>query len=138
MARRFQWQTSFGSMIDPVADKTLMTVMTVSLASAQLLPTGLVALILARDVGLLAGAGYYRYLSLPQPVSAFQDGGQVMVPLIYLSYCLCTSSTLMLFSAHGPLLMMMMMTTTTTTRTRSHAKRNPCGASLTSRCRPCA
>lgn len=38
IARHFKSQTYFGSLIDPVADKTLMTVLTVSLASVDLLP----------------------------------------------------------------------------------------------------
>ena len=38
MARRFQLQTVVGSVIDPMADKLLMTVMTITLAIKGLLP----------------------------------------------------------------------------------------------------
>lgn len=38
MARKFQLQTVVGSVIDPMADKLLMTVMTVSLAAKELMP----------------------------------------------------------------------------------------------------
>jgi cardiolipin synthase len=38
IARRWNSKTFFGSIIDPVADKTLMTVMTVTLAQVDLLP----------------------------------------------------------------------------------------------------
>lgn len=38
MARRFHLQTVVGSVIDPMADKLLMTVMTVSLAAKGLMP----------------------------------------------------------------------------------------------------
>lgn len=38
MARRFKLQTVVGSVVDPMADKVLMTVLTVTLAVKGLLP----------------------------------------------------------------------------------------------------
>lgn len=67
MARRYKLQTVVGSVIDPMADKLLMTVMTVSLAVKGLLPAYLATLILGRDVALAVAAIYYRYASLPAP-----------------------------------------------------------------------
>ncbi|ORZ15636.1 hypothetical protein BCR42DRAFT_40574 [Absidia repens] len=67
IARRYNLKTVVGSIIDPAADKTLMTVMTISLAMEGVLPLPLAGVILGRDVGLVIAAFYYRYISLPAP-----------------------------------------------------------------------
>ncbi|KAI9277041.1 CDP-alcohol phosphatidyltransferase-domain-containing protein [Phascolomyces articulosus] len=67
IARKYNLKTVVGSIIDPAADKALMTVMTVTLAAEGVLPMPLAALILGRDAGLVLAAFYYRYISLPKP-----------------------------------------------------------------------
>ncbi|KAL0082492.1 CDP-alcohol phosphatidyltransferase-domain-containing protein [Phycomyces blakesleeanus] len=68
IARRYNLKTVVGSIIDPAADKALMTVMTITLAMEGVLPVPLATLILGRDAGLILASFYYRYISLPQPV----------------------------------------------------------------------
>ncbi|KAI4187757.1 MAG: hypothetical protein L6R41_002603 [Letrouitia leprolyta] len=67
IARKWNLQTVSGTVIDPMADKTLMTVLTVSLAMKGAMPLPLAVLILGRDVLLSIAAVYYRYISLPEP-----------------------------------------------------------------------
>ncbi|KAL8370424.1 hypothetical protein RB595_000684 [Gaeumannomyces hyphopodioides] len=67
IARRWNQGTVVGTIIDPMADKTLMLVLTLSLAAKGALPLWLVALIIGRDVGLAIAAIYYRWVSLPPP-----------------------------------------------------------------------
>lgn len=67
IARRWNLHTVVGSVIDPMADKVLMTVLAVSLAAQGGLPMWLAVLILGRDVGLGIAAIYYRWVSLPPP-----------------------------------------------------------------------
>ncbi|KAI0840480.1 hypothetical protein F5Y06DRAFT_241511 [Hypoxylon sp. FL0890] len=67
IARRWKLQTVVGSVVDPMADKMLMTVLTVCLAYRGALPVWLAAIILGRDVGLGIAAIYYRWISLPPP-----------------------------------------------------------------------
>ncbi|XXG96696.1 hypothetical protein Hte_002986 [Hypoxylon texense] len=67
IARRWKLQTVVGSVVDPMADKILMTVLTVSLAYGGALPMWLAVIILGRDVGLGIAAIYYRWISLPPP-----------------------------------------------------------------------
>ncbi|KAH0608616.1 uncharacterized protein H6S33_001750 [Morchella sextelata] len=67
IARRWKLQTVVGSVIDPMADKVLMTVLTVTLAMQGLLPVWIAAVILGRDVGLAISAIYFRWISLPPP-----------------------------------------------------------------------
>lgn len=56
-----------GSVVDPMADKLLVTVLTVSLAAKGLLPVWLAGIILGRDLGLAVSAICYRWISLPPP-----------------------------------------------------------------------
>ncbi|KAI9672110.1 MAG: hypothetical protein M1831_001923 [Alyxoria varia] len=67
IARRWKLQTVVGSVVDPIADKALMTVLTVCLALKGGLPVWLATLILNRDVSLALAAIYYRFASLPRP-----------------------------------------------------------------------
>ncbi|KAK4123682.1 hypothetical protein N657DRAFT_663848 [Parathielavia appendiculata] len=67
IARRWNLKTVVGTVIDPMADKTLMTVLTVALAMKAALPIWLAVIILGRDVGLAISAIYYRWISLPPP-----------------------------------------------------------------------
>ncbi|KAJ7580263.1 CDP-alcohol phosphatidyltransferase-domain-containing protein [Mycena floridula] len=67
LARRFNMQTVLGTILDPAADKILMTTLTVTLAIEGKLPMILAAIILGRDVLLSLSAFYIRYTSLPAP-----------------------------------------------------------------------
>ncbi|KAK7409028.1 hypothetical protein QQX98_008789 [Neonectria punicea] len=67
IARKWNLKTVVGTVIDPMADKTLMTILTVCLAIKGALPAWLAFLILGRDVGLAISAIYYRWISLPPP-----------------------------------------------------------------------
>ncbi len=68
LARRFNWQTEFGGMLDPLADKLLMLAATVSLTILGHLPLWLVALVVLREVIIVGGGLYYHYRI--EPVTA--------------------------------------------------------------------
>ncbi|KFA75309.1 hypothetical protein S40288_00224 [Stachybotrys chartarum IBT 40288] len=67
IARRWNRKTVVGTIIDPMADKALMTILTVCLAVKGALPLWVASIILGRDVGLAFAAIYYRWISLPPP-----------------------------------------------------------------------
>ena len=67
LARRLNQQTVVGTVIDPMADKTLMTVSVICLTIQGTLPLWLAVIILGRDVGLAISAIYFRWISLPPP-----------------------------------------------------------------------
>ncbi|XP_014226049.1 probable cardiolipin synthase (CMP-forming) [Trichogramma pretiosum] len=68
IARTWTSQASkLGSFLDPVADKLLVGTMFLSLTWVGLIPIPLTALVVSRDVALVAGASYVRYRSLPPP-----------------------------------------------------------------------
>jgi len=61
LARRFGWRSVLGGILDPIADKLLISVCFFGLWWTQHLPTWLVAVVLIRDVIILLGAyTWYR------------------------------------------------------------------------------
>lgn len=69
IARKYNQQSIVGSIIDPLADKLLMTICTLSLAYAQSIPAFVATLIIGRDVMLSFMSFYYRYKSIAPPKS---------------------------------------------------------------------
>ncbi|KHJ35404.1 putative cdp-alcohol phosphatidyltransferase [Erysiphe necator] len=67
IARRWALKTVVGTVIDPMADKILMTILTICLAIKGSLPVWLATIVLGRDIGLAIAAFYYRWISLPPP-----------------------------------------------------------------------
>ncbi|KAI8940848.1 hypothetical protein NX059_002109 [Plenodomus lindquistii] len=67
IARKWKLQTVVGSVVDPMADKLLMTTLVTCLAVNGSMSMPLFVLILGRDVSLAISALYYRYASLPAP-----------------------------------------------------------------------
>lgn len=67
IARRFNMKSVLGSVLDPAADKFLMTVSTVALASQSIMPLYVGATIIGRDVLLSFMGFFYRYRALPEP-----------------------------------------------------------------------
>ncbi|THH14641.1 hypothetical protein EW146_g5711 [Bondarzewia mesenterica] len=68
LARRYSMQSVLGTILDPAADKILMTTLAVTLTMHGLLPLPLTVIILGRDVLLSLSAFYIRYTTLPNPV----------------------------------------------------------------------
>ncbi|RCK56444.1 Cardiolipin synthase (CMP-forming) [Candida viswanathii] len=79
IARRFNMKSVVGSIIDPLADKFLMTVCTLSLGYVHAIPPVIASIIIGRDVMLSFMSFYYRYKSLPRPrtFDKFVSIGQV-------------------------------------------------------------
>ena len=65
LAKRFDWRTRFGALLDPVADKLLVAATFVTLAAIQLIPAWLAAIVVARDVIIIGGATAYNFLIKP-------------------------------------------------------------------------
>lgn len=65
LAKRFGWHTRLGGLLDPVADKLLVNGLFITLAYVQLVPMWLAAIVILRDVIILAGAAAYNFLVKP-------------------------------------------------------------------------
>jgi len=68
VARTFDQASVLGSYLDPLADKVLVGAAAASLAATGGLPPAAVAVWLARDAALLAGAAAFRRATLPPGV----------------------------------------------------------------------
>lgn len=65
LAKHFGWQTRLGALLDPVADKLLMTGVFLTLALMGLAPAWLAGLVILRDVVIIGGALAYHFLIAP-------------------------------------------------------------------------
>ncbi|AUH71568.1 phosphatidylglycerophosphate synthase [Legionella sainthelensi] len=63
LARSFNWQSFFGSFVDPLADKLLIASSFISLALIGILPWWLVALVFLRDLTISLGVvAWYHFI----------------------------------------------------------------------------
>ncbi|MDJ0709767.1 MAG: CDP-alcohol phosphatidyltransferase family protein [Woeseiaceae bacterium] len=90
LAVRFGWQSRLGGLLDPAADKLLITGMFVTLAWIGEIPTWLAAIVILRDVVIVAGALAYNYLVKPVPgeptrISKLNTALQMLFVLFVLS-----------------------------------------------------
>ena len=62
LARRFDWHSRLGAILDPIADKLLLVSCYLSLGWVGVLPSWLVVLVIGRDLVILTGAVAYHLL----------------------------------------------------------------------------
>ena len=62
LARRFQWTSQFGAVMDPVADKLLVAALFVVFTIQGHIPLWVAVIVLTRDFVIMVGAGIYRAL----------------------------------------------------------------------------
>ncbi len=67
LAKHFGWQTRFGALLDPAADKLLMAGVFVTLAVTGLAPAWIAVVVIVRDVVIIGGALAYNFLIEPVP-----------------------------------------------------------------------
>jgi cardiolipin synthase len=61
LAKRYDWTSRLGGLLDPIADKLLLISCFVALGYLGLIPVWAVALILVRDVVIVSGAVAYHF-----------------------------------------------------------------------------
>ncbi len=65
LANRYDWHSRLGALLDPVADKLLVAGTFITLAYTQHIPVWLAAVVIMRDVIIVAGAMVYNFLFSP-------------------------------------------------------------------------
>ena len=65
LAKRFDWRTRLGGLLDPAADKLLLVSAFLALTYAGLIPLGLTLVVIGRDVVIVLGAICYQWLIAP-------------------------------------------------------------------------
>jgi cardiolipin synthase len=84
-ARRLNALSRFGAILDPIADKVLVTVTFVCLAAVELVPWYLTVAVIARDLVIVAGAAcYYKFIG---PFEFAATGLSKNNMLIQISFC---------------------------------------------------
>lgn len=66
IAKRFDCRTRLGALLDPAADKALLSSVFVSLGIAELLPNWLVILVVFRDVTIIGGFILLQNIAVPR------------------------------------------------------------------------
>lgn len=62
LARRFNWTSRLGALLDPLGDKLLMVTTYLLLGLQALIPMWLVLVVILRDVIIISGGLLYRFL----------------------------------------------------------------------------
>lgn len=91
LARRFQWISRWGAMVDPLADKLLMVSSYLALTYLGDLPVWLLALVLTRDVVIVTGGMCYHFLIgqydfKPSLLSKANTFCQIVLVIVLLSH----------------------------------------------------
>jgi cardiolipin synthase len=90
LAVRFNWSSRLGGLLDPTADKLLITGMFITLAWTGHIPVWLAAVVILRDVVIVAGAMAYNFIVKPVPgeptrISKLNTALQMLFVLFVLS-----------------------------------------------------
>jgi len=65
LARRFDWRSRLGALLDPVADKLLVAGTFITLAYTQHVPVWLTTVVVLRDLAIVGGAIAYSFIVTP-------------------------------------------------------------------------
>ena len=89
LARRFDWRSRLGGIMDPLADKLLVVSSFVTLGLLGLIPAWLVLLVILRDLVIIAGATFYhmrieQFDAEPSVASKLNTAAQVLLVLAVL------------------------------------------------------
>ena len=68
LAKKNNWRSYLGAVLDPAADKILLVSLFITLQSMDLIPLWLTLTVIFRDLMIVFGLGLYRYfVGVPQP-----------------------------------------------------------------------
>lgn len=65
LAKRFDWHTRLGALLDPIADKLLVGSTFIMMVWSGLVPAWLAALVIIRDIVIVGGATAYNFAVRP-------------------------------------------------------------------------
>lgn len=90
LAKRFDWHSRLGALLDPIADKMLVGGTFFALVFAGLIPIWLAVLVILRDVVIVGGATVYNFLirpveGVPTRISKLNTGLQLVFVVFVLA-----------------------------------------------------
>ncbi len=84
LAKRYNWQSRLGGLLDPLADKLLLVSVFVALATTGLVPWWLTVVVIARDLIIVSGGVVYQWLVEPvQPKPSLASKINTGIQLLY-------------------------------------------------------
>ena len=87
LARRFNWTSRIGGLLDPMADKLLFVSVFAALTWTDLVPVWLFAVVIARDIVIVSGAIAYETLIGPvEPDPSYVGKLNTVLALLYLFF----------------------------------------------------
>lgn len=91
LAKRFDWRTRLGGLLDPAADKLLMLALFLTLTYIGLTPVWLAAVVIGRDLIIVSGATAYNFLigavrPDPSPISKLNTACQLLYMLLVIAH----------------------------------------------------
>lgn len=91
LAKNFGWCTEIGGLLDPAADKLLLSTLFITLGVLAIVPPWLVVFVVARDVVIAGGALAYRALIGPftwraRPLSKLNTAAQLLFVLCAMTH----------------------------------------------------
>ncbi|MEE8281758.1 MAG: CDP-alcohol phosphatidyltransferase family protein [Gammaproteobacteria bacterium] len=93
LAKRFQWRSRVGGILDPLADKLLLVSVFIALAWVGLAPVWLAAIVIFRDIVIIAGAIAYQVLIGPvDPAPTRISKLNTALQLIFIVFIICYAS----------------------------------------------
>jgi cardiolipin synthase len=93
LAKRNDWRSVIGGLLDPLADKLLLTTCFLGLWLGGLLPAWLVALVIGRDLVILAGAlAWWRTLGPIEPAPTLLSKVNTLLQMAVVAAVLCNAA----------------------------------------------
>ena len=91
LAKRYGWKTRLGSILDPLADKTLLLATFITLGGLSLIPLWLVGLIILRDAIIVGWAAAYQAITQqlevrPNLFSKLNTVAQILLALVVMFF----------------------------------------------------
>lgn len=82
LAKRLDWRSRLGGLLDPLADKVLLVSMFLALAWLQLVPEWLAVVVIGRDIVIVCGGLAYHFFigpvePEPSPLSKINTAAQI-------------------------------------------------------------
>jgi len=85
LAKRCDWRTRLGGILDPLADKLLLVAVMLTLTTLDLVPLWLTCVVIGRDVVIVSGAVAYNFLIGPvKPAPTVISKINTMLQLLYI------------------------------------------------------
>jgi len=86
LAKRYDWSSRLGALMDPLADKLLLVSSFLTLGWLGWIPLWLVAIVILRDLVIVAGATFYHmrighFEAEPTLISKLNTGAQILLVL---------------------------------------------------------